>query len=57
MRKASFITLICLLTIYPPYELSRLIVAHNGGAQFVFELCIIWIFYLIAIIVLTKVVR
>ena len=57
MKKVLVIVLICWLTLYAPIELSRLILAY--GLQFgtTAELCSIWVFYLIAMAVLIKVVK
>jgi len=55
--KATVLFLICALTLYAPLELSRLIWNYGLADGRAFELCFIWVLYLVAIIVLTKVVR
>lgn len=57
MRKALVIALICWLTLYAPIELSRLIIEYGLEFGTTAELCSIWVFYLIAIAVLIKVVK
>lgn len=57
MRKGLVITLVCLLTLYAPLELSRVIIVYCLKPSTIFELCFLWVFYLGAIIFLTKVVK
>jgi len=56
MRRWTVI-LICLLTIYAPLELSRLIINYGLEPALIFELCWLWLFYFIAVKILTKEVR
>jgi len=57
MLKVLVISLLCLLTLYAPIELSRMIMKYGLELALVFELSLIWVFYLAAIVILTKVVR
>ncbi|MBA7637573.1 hypothetical protein ES703_45219 [subsurface metagenome] len=57
MLKALVVTLICLLTLYAPVELTRVIVAWGLDAELLAELSIFWALYLLAILILIKVVR
>ena len=55
--KGLLILLICLLTIYAPIELTRVIVAWGLAPQFMFEIAFLWLFYGIAIFVIAVKVR
>ena len=55
--KVALIMLICFLMLYAPLELSRLIWNYGLADGRAFELAFIWVLYLGAIVVLTKVVR
>lgn len=57
MKKALLITLVCFLTLYAPIELTRVIIVWGLTAKFVIEISVIWVLYLGAIAILTKVVR
>ncbi len=57
MLKVLVIVFICLLTLYAPIELTRVIVAWGLDAELIAELSIFWVLYLIAILILIKVVR
>ncbi len=39
--------LICLLTVYAPIELTRLIIIYGLQGEFIFEVCFIWVSYII----------
>jgi len=56
-KKGLLIFLICLLTIYAPIELTRVIVAWGLTSQFVFELTFVWLFYSLAIFTISATVR
>ena len=52
------VSIICLLTVYAPLELSRVIIVGWGlSAEFVFELAFIWSFYILAIYLILVIVR
>ena len=51
MRKGLFTVLLIALTYYSPLELSRLIVHYGLYPAQIFELCVIWTFYIGAIFV------
>ena len=61
--KALWVLLICLLTVYAPIELTWVIIdhefIHNLSAipkwQFVAEMSIFWVFYMIGLIVIYRV--
>ena len=55
--KGLIVALICLLTLYAPLELTRYILVQGLRPAYVFELCMLWSFYFVAIIILTKVVK
>jgi len=55
--KALIISGLCLLTIYAPLELSRLIILAGLEPEFIGELFFMWVFYLSAIAILIKVVK
>jgi len=57
MIKWFIIILICLCVIYAPIELSRLILASELNTALIIELCGIWVFYLMALTILSKEVR
>lgn len=57
MRKVLVIVGICWWTLYAPIELSRLIIEYGLEFGTIAELCSIWVFYLIAMAVLIKVVK
>lgn len=49
MMKHLLITLLILLTIYAPAELTRVIVAYGLSAELIFEIVFIWVFYIAGI--------
>lgn len=55
--KALWIALICLLTLYAPVELTCYIVDYGLDLSMVGELAFMWVTYLAAIVILTKVVK
>ncbi len=49
---------ICFLTLYAPSELTRVIVVNMGlHGKFIFEVCLIWVFYIIAMVIVYKFVK
>jgi hypothetical protein len=55
--KALVIALICALTLYPLAELTRVIVVYDFRLGTIFEICIMWVLYLVAMVTLTRVVK
>lgn len=55
--KVVLIILFCSLTFYAPMELSRLILWYELDFKFIFELCYIWITYLIALAIIAKLIK
>jgi len=53
----SLTLLICLLTIYAPIELSRVIVNWGLTPSFIFELIFMWLFYGIAIFLISVIIQ
>ena len=53
--KSLLALLFCILTIYAPLELTRVIVAYGLSGKFIFELCFIWLTYAIAISLISAV--
>ena len=51
--RGLWVLLICFLTIYAPIELSRMIVSRGLTAGFIFELTLIWLFYGLAIFIIS----
>jgi len=47
--------LICLLTIYAPIELSRVIVNWGLAPSFIFELTFMWLFYGVATFIISAI--
>lgn len=56
--KIALLIFICLLTVYAPLELSKLILNYGYGLNFSrsFELCAMWVFYLVAIIIIAIII-
>ena len=50
------ILLICLLTLYAPIELTRMIINWNVSGRFLFEIVFMWLFYAIGILITSVVV-
>lgn len=57
MIKIALIVMLCSLTLYPILELSRAIVVYDLRGGTIFELAFMWTFYLVGIVILTKVVK
>ena len=51
------VLLVCFMTIYAPIELSRVIVRWGLASEFVFELIFIWLFYVLAILIVLVMVQ
>ena len=51
--RSLLIILVCMLTIYAPAELTRVIIAWDLSGQFIFEVFFIWILYAIAIFLIS----
>ena len=45
------------MTIYAPIELSRVIVRWGLASAFIFELIFIWLFYVLAILIISVMVQ
>ena len=56
LLKCLLALLICSLTAYAPLELTRVIVAYGLSGKFIYEVCFIWFFYAIAILLVSAVV-
>ncbi len=54
--KILFIILICVLSIYAPIELTRVIINWGLFGKFVSEVCFVWFFYALAILLVSLVV-
>lgn len=55
--KGLMVVLICLLTVYAPIELTRVIIAWGLTTQFIFELAFVWLFYALAIFMISATLR
>ncbi|UCH42334.1 MAG: hypothetical protein JSW16_05805 [Dehalococcoidales bacterium] len=53
--KSLLALLFCILTIYAPVELTRMIIAYGLSSKFIFELCFIWSTYTTAISLISAV--
>ena len=51
------VLLVCFMTIYAPIELSRVIIRWGLTSEFVFELIFIWLFYVLAILIVSVMVQ
>jgi len=51
------VLLVCFMTIYAPIELSRVIVRWGLASEFIFELIFIWLFYVLAILIVSVMVQ
>ncbi len=57
LKRLSLILLVCCLTLYAPIELTRVILDWEGfSGKFIFEVCFVWFFYALAILVVSLVV-
>ncbi len=54
--RSLLILLVCLLTIYAPVELTRVIIAWDLSGQFLFEVLFIWVLYAIAMFLISVLV-
>ena len=54
--KGLLILLVCLLTLYAPIELTRVIINWSVSGRFLFEIAFMWLFYAIGIIITSVVV-
>jgi len=50
------ILLVCLLTLYAPIELTRVIINWSLSGRFLFEIGFMWLFYTIGIIIISVIV-
>ena len=55
IAKSLVLLLICSLTIYAPVELTRVIIAYGLSGKLIFEVCFVWSFYAIAILLISAV--
>ena len=55
--KSLLVVLICLLTVYAPIELTRVIIAWGLSSQFIFEIAFVWLFYALALFIISIGVR
>lgn len=49
-KRLCLILIVCLLTLYPPVELTRLIVAYGLDTELILELVALWVLYLSGIV-------
>ena len=54
--RGLLILLVCLLTLYAPIELTRIIINWGLSGRFIFEVCFMWFLYALAIFTLSVVV-
>ena len=55
--KGLMVLLICILTVYAPVELTRVIIAWGLTNRFIFELAFVWLFYSLAILMISAMIR
>ncbi len=55
--RGLLVLLVCFLTIYAPIELSRVIVNWGLAVEFVFELVFMWLFYGLAVLIISIVIQ
>jgi len=55
-KKSLLVLLITFLTLYAPIELTRVIIDWGLAGKFIFEVCLIWLFYATAIYITSVVV-
>lgn len=53
--KRFLLLLICLLTLYGPIELTRVIIAWELSGKFIFEVCYMWVSYAVAIAIVASI--
>ena len=56
LKRLILILLVCLLTLYAPIELTRMIISWGLSGKFIFEVCFMWFFYALAIFMFSVVV-
>ena len=56
VMRGLLVLLVCFLTMYAPIELSRVIVNWGLTAEFISELILMWIFYGLAIFIISVIV-
>ncbi len=54
--KALLIILICLLFVYSPVELTRVIIDWGLSGKFIFEIAFMWVFYLAGLFIVFRVI-
>ena len=52
-NRGLLVLLVCFLTMYAPIELSRVIVNWGLAVEFIFELVFMWLFYVLALLILS----
>ena len=57
MRRGLLVLLIFFLTMYAPIELSRVIVSWGLAPEFIFELVFMWLFYGLAVFIISLIVQ
>jgi len=55
--KGLLVLLIFFLTMYAPMELSRVIVSWGLATEFIFELAFMWLFYGLAVFIISLIVQ
>ena len=55
--KGLMVLLICILTVYAPIELTRVIIAWGLTDRFIFEVIFVWLFYSLAILMISAMIR
>ncbi len=54
--RSLLVLLVCLLTLYAPIELTRVIINRGLSGRFIFEVCFMWFLYGLAILTFSVVV-
>ncbi len=54
--RGLLILLVCLLTLFAPIELTRVIINWGLSGRFIFEVCFMWFLYALAILTFSVVV-
>ncbi len=57
IRRGLLVLLICLLTIYAPIELSRVIIKWGLSSELIFELIFMWLLYGVAVFIILVMVQ
>jgi len=55
--RGLLVLLVCFLTMYAPIELSRVIVNWGLAVEFIFELVFMWLFYGLAVLIISVVIQ